>query len=78
MATTGLAVKKQLKERRQEYSLTADEVAEILDYSKYTIFRWARAGRLPHWKAGRNLWFSPADVEAFTEKQVRGEEVKTA
>jgi len=43
--------------------LTAPEVAAIVRVNKATIYRWAKAGRLPMITIGETIRFRRADVE---------------
>jgi len=43
-------------------ALTADELAKILAVSKITIFKQAKAGRIPSFRIGTCVRFCPAAV----------------
>lgn len=49
---------------------TVEEAAEWLQLDEETVRRWARAGRLPARKLGREWRFAPADVRAFVPDPV--------
>jgi excisionase family DNA binding protein len=45
--------------------LTADEVADILRASKYSVYRWAAQGRIPSFRIGttKAVRFRREDIE---------------
>lgn len=49
--------------------LTPAQIAEALQLTESTITRWLRNGRLRGFKVGKDWRVSPADLEAFLEKQ---------
>ncbi len=51
--------------------ITVDEICRRLAVSKFTVYWWAKAGRIPHYRLGRNLRFSWADILAWLEKNRR-------
>ena len=42
-----------------------DEVAEILRIDPQTVLRWAKAGRIGSFRAGREYRFTEAHLQAF-------------
>jgi excisionase family DNA binding protein len=50
-----------------ERLLTADQVAERLQVSRYSVWRWARLGELPALRAGHRIRFRELDVLRFLE-----------
>lgn len=49
--------------------LDADEVLEMLDVSRPTLYRWMREGRIKGHKAGRQWRFELADIQRFLRGQ---------
>jgi excisionase family DNA binding protein len=47
-----------------EKLLTADEVAEQLRLSRWTVYGWAREGILPSVRLGGRVLFDPGDIQA--------------
>ena len=47
---------------RFERALTADELASLLSVSKVTIFKQAKAGRIPSFRIGTCVRFDPRTV----------------
>jgi excisionase family DNA binding protein len=47
---------------RIDRALTADELAEILTVSRITIFKQAKAGRIPSFRIGTCVRFDPRSV----------------
>lgn len=47
--------------------LTADQVAELLAVPKTWIYQEARAGRIPHVRAGRYVRFRREAIEQWVE-----------
>ena len=48
--------------------LTIDEVAQTLNLSKMTIYRYINGGKLPAYKFGREFRIEPKEFEAFLAK----------
>jgi excisionase family DNA binding protein len=42
--------------------LTADELAELFDVKKQTVWRWVRQGKVPYFKVGGSLRFNTEDI----------------
>lgn len=54
--------------------LSPDDVAEILDVPKKTLYRWRQHGYGPvSFRIGRHIRYRTGDVEAFVEAQFAGE-----
>ena len=45
--------------------LRVDDAKAYLDATERQIYRWVREGHLAHYKVGRELRFSEADLDAF-------------
>jgi len=45
--------------------LKINQVAELLQISVHTAYKWAESGRLPAVKLGYNLRFDPDSIEKF-------------
>ena len=54
---------------RIEHALTAEELAKILAVSKITIFKQAKAGRIPSFRVGTCVRFCPAAVAQWLKAQ---------
>jgi excisionase family DNA binding protein len=50
-------------------ALNAKELAEILNVSKVTIFKQAKAGRIPSFRIGTSVRFDPVSVGRWLRKQ---------
>jgi excisionase family DNA binding protein len=46
---------------------TVKEVAKIFKVSNRTVYEKVKASIWPHWKAGRQIRFSPEDVEQIKQ-----------
>ena len=53
---------------RNDEALTVDEVAEILQVSRNTVYALKNRGELASFKVGRKLRFSYTDVQAYIAK----------
>ena len=51
--------------------ITAAELAAMISVNPRTIQRWARKGRITHFRNGRTMRFLPEHVEAFLEANTR-------
>ncbi len=50
-------------------ALTADELAKMLNVSRVTVFKQARAGRIPSFRIGTCVRFDPRTTAAWLRKQ---------
>jgi len=50
-------------------ALTADELAEILTVSRITIFKQAKAGRIPCFRIGTCVRFDPRAIANWLRRQ---------
>jgi excisionase family DNA binding protein len=50
-------------------ALTANELADILAVSRITIFKQAKAGRIPSFRIGTCVRFDPHSVAEWLRKQ---------
>lgn len=48
--------------------MSVKEVAEMLNVSQWTVYRWKRQSRLPYYKFHGRLRFSSEAVEAWLKK----------
>ena len=53
---------------RMGRALTADELASMLTVSKVTIFKQAKAGRIPSFRIGTCVRFDPKSVGTWLRK----------
>jgi len=53
---------------RIERALTASELAEMLAVSKITIFKQAKAGRIPSFRIGTCVRFDPRSVAQWLRR----------
>jgi len=51
-------------------ALTAQEVAQFLHVSDMTIYRLAKAGRIPSFRVGNSLRFDPKAVALWLQRQM--------
>ena len=51
-----------------DHALTANELAELLAVSRITIFKLAKAGRVPSFRIGTCVRFDPRAVAAWLRK----------
>lgn len=51
---------------------TVREVSAVTGYAEDTVYKWARQGRLPSRRIGRNIRFVPREIEQWAERQKRG------
>lgn len=51
-------------------ALTAQQVAEFLHVSDMTIYRLAKAGRIPSFRVGNSLRFDPKAVARWLHRQM--------
>jgi excisionase family DNA binding protein len=56
----------------QDKRLTANEVAKMLGLDRDTIYKWARAGRIPCIKLRHRLRFRLGDIERWEKQQTVG------
>jgi excisionase family DNA binding protein len=56
----------------QDKRLTAREVAELLGLDRDTIYKWARAGRIPCIKFRHRMRFRLSDIERWEKQQTVG------
>jgi len=54
---------------RMNHDLTADDVAKLLSVSRITIFKQAKAGRIPSFRIGTCVRFDPKTVAEWLRKQ---------
>jgi excisionase family DNA binding protein len=50
--------------------MTVQEVAEHLNLSSHTIYKWVEKGRIPVIRLGYALRFRPSDIKEFVEQRV--------
>jgi|HubBroStandDraft_5_1064220.scaffolds.fasta_scaffold45151_4 excisionase family DNA binding protein len=56
---------------RHKGALTAKDLAELLNISRKTIFKVAKAGRIPNFRVGSAVRFDPRLVIDWLQKQGR-------
>lgn len=70
MQTVALPLAEQIAQTH--HALTADEVGRLLHLSKVTIFRLARAGRIPTLRIGASVRFDPCAVAKWLRERSSG------
>jgi excisionase family DNA binding protein len=50
-------------------ALTADELARVLSVSRITIFKQAKAGRIPSFRIGTCVRFDPRAIAEWLRRQ---------
>jgi len=53
--------------------LTAEQVAEMYQVSKKTVYRWAKQGAIPAFREGRVVRFSQRDIARHISRSTSGE-----
>lgn len=67
-----MTIKDQIEKAKAEEFLTADQLALLLQYGRVTIYRRARAGKIPGAiREGRSWRFIRADVMVWVSKTLR-------
>ncbi len=59
-----------------ERLMTVKGVAEYLQLKESTIYSWAQDGKIPAIKIGRTWRFRRADLDAWLERHLRGEDAQ--
>jgi excisionase family DNA binding protein len=54
---------------RTGHALTADDLASLLSVSRITVFKQAKAGRIPSFRVGTCVRFDPKSVAEWLRKQ---------
>lgn len=54
-----------------DHAMTADDVARLLSVSRITIFKHAKAKRIPSFKIGTCLRFDPKSVADYLRKRCK-------
>jgi excisionase family DNA binding protein len=54
---------------RMDHALTADDLAKLLAVSRITIFKQAKAGRIPSFRIGTCVRFDPKIVAEWLRRQ---------
>jgi len=65
--TTPLTLADQIE--KTGHALTADELAKVLAVSRITIFKQAKAGRIPSFRIGTCVRFDPKFVAQWLREQ---------
>lgn len=56
----------------KEKLLTINDIIEILQVSKLTVYRYIKAGKLPAYKVGRDYRVKQKDFDSFLDNNKRG------
>jgi len=51
--------------------LTVEEVGELLQVSRSTIYEWTHSGFIPHYKFPKNVRFKAIEVEEWLKRRKR-------
>jgi excisionase family DNA binding protein len=51
------------------HAMTADDLAKLLSVSRITIFKQAKAGRIPSFRIGTCVRFDPKSIADWLRKQ---------
>jgi excisionase family DNA binding protein len=62
-----------VRKERQRLFYGVTELAALFDTSEWTIYTWARQGRIPVFRVGKRLRFPVAAVEAFIQRRTEAE-----
>ena len=52
-----------------EKLLTINDLSNLLQVSKRTIYQWTHTGFIPHYKLPRGVRFRPSEVEKWIQKR---------
>lgn len=58
-----------------ERLLNVQQVADFLQLKATTVYTWAKSGKLPAIRLGRNWRFRQSDLEAWLDKNSQGNEL---
>jgi excisionase family DNA binding protein len=50
------------------HALTADELAQLLNVSRVTVFKLAKTGRIPSFRIGTCVRFDPCTIAAWLRR----------
>ena len=50
------------KDGRQARLLTTKDLAEYLNVCEHTVYRWCKAGKIPHFNLNSNFRFDPSEI----------------
>ena len=50
---------------------TADQVGKLFGVGRWTVYGWARQGRLPRLKVGKDWLFPVAAIDRFIERRTQ-------
>ena len=66
--------KPEKRKRKKEYSsrLSVEEASELLGKSTSTIYRWAREGKIPFYRVGREYQFDRKELELIGRHDLSG------
>jgi excisionase family DNA binding protein len=67
METTSVTLADQIEQTG--HALTADELASVLSVSRITIFKQAKAGRIPSFRVGTCVRFDPKTTADWLRTQ---------
>lgn len=56
---------------KDEDRMTAQQAADYIGCTTYTIYKLARQKSIPHWRIGRYIRFSQASLDDWKAKQER-------
>lgn len=52
-----------------EKLLTIDELSELIQVSKRTIYEWTHIGFIPHYKLPKGVRFKESEIEKWLDKR---------
>jgi len=65
------------RDRLQRTLLCVEDVAQMLNVSPQTVYKWVRTGYIPHYKLGTSVRFSQeAVVEWLKTRESRGRKAR--
>lgn len=52
--------------------ITASQIAECLNVSEHTVYRWCRSRKIPHFNLHNTYRFDPGEVQEWLESRHEG------
>ena len=52
-----------------EKLLTVDQISDLIQYSRSTIYEWIHIGLIPHYKFSNGVRFRASDIEKWLKRR---------
>jgi len=59
-----------MESNSKRHLLNAEEAATYLGVTKSTLYAYVSQKRFPHYKSTKKIYFDPADLDDFMERQL--------